>query len=359
MNVEHANVRQATGGSGSETTAGPGEPGAEVPGGRQTLRDRVPNLAKQPILGPVAILVVLVILFALINPRFLSFANIVAIVDGAAAPMVIAIGLTLVILLGSIDLSVEGVIAAVSVIVALLLKNSVNGNDFGVAAVAIALGIGLVFGLLNGLIHTMLRLPSLIVTLGTWFIGLGVGYVLFPANPPTISDDSFLSLSLHRFLGFQWVDYIALAVVIVIAVLLRFTVLGRMLFGIGGAEDLVRLAGVRVTRYKVAAFAIAGLLSAIAGLILTSQLGTGNVTAGSNQLFPGISAVVVGGTLLSGGKGGLSHTVIGVLILAVLSNGMILSDVSPYIQQAVVGLIIVVAVVGANWRSRQPLRVIK
>ena len=309
--------------------------------------------------GPAGILALLVVVFTAINPRFMSLSNVQAIADNAAAPMVIAVGLTLVILMGSIDLSVEGVVATVSVTASLLLANNVNANDFGAVGILVALAVGVVFGLANGLIYTKLRLPSLIVTLGTWFVGLGIGSILFPDNPPAIADEGYRSLALKQFLGFQRLDFIAVAVVILAVLTLHYTRFGRTLYAIGGAEDLVKLAGVKVDRYKIAAFTIAGLLFAVAGLLVTAKLGIGNVSAGSNQLFPGISAVVVGGTLLSGGRGGIAQTVLGVLILAALTNGMVLVGVSPYIQQAVIGAIIVAAVLAANWRARRPLRIIK
>ncbi|WP_159736036.1 ABC transporter permease [Arthrobacter sp. 9V] len=309
--------------------------------------------------GPIGILVLLLIVFSLINPQFMTPGNMVAIVDAAAVPVVIAVGLTFVILMGSIDLSVEGVMATVSITIALMLRNNVNAQDFGMWALVVGLGIGLAFGLVNGLVYTKLRLPSLIVTLGTWFIGLGIGSFLFPGNPPAIQDEAFRSLSLTRWLGLESSDFIALAVVLAGIGILRFTRFGRMLYAIGGSEELVALAGVRVARYKLMAFVLAGFLASLAAIMMTAKLGIGNVGAGTNQLFPAISAVVVGGTLLSGGRGSIGQSVIGVLILTVLGNGMILSGVTPYIQQAVVGVIIVVAVVAANWRSRRPLRIIK
>lgn len=337
-------------------TEEPARQGTSPPraGSRQRLWSRHLSL-----IGPIGILVVLVIVFTVINGRFLTLNNVRAIIDGAAAPMVIAVGLTLVILMGSIDLSAEGVIATVSVTVSLLLRNNINGNNFGAAGIIIALTAGAAFGLANGLIYTKLRLPSLIVTLGTWFIGLGIASYLFPDNPPAIGDSAFRSLALNQFFGFQRLDYIAAIVAIIAALMMHFTRFGRTLYAIGGAEDLVRLAGVKVDRYKIGAFTIAGLLFGLAGLLLTAQLGTGNVSAGANQLFPGISAVVVGGTLLSGGRGSIAQTVVGVLILSVLTNGMILSGVTLYIQQAVIGVIIIAAVLVANWRFRRPLRIIK
>lgn len=316
-------------------------------------------LRENPLAGPSGILVLLVIAFSVTNPNFMTVANLQAILDAAAVPLVIAVGLTFVIVMGSIDLSVEGVIATVSITAALLLRNSVNDYDLGWLAVVVSLGVGLAFGLLSGLVYTKLRLPSLIVTLGTWFIGLGVGSYLFPANPPTVEDTTFRSLALEHWWGLQRLDFLALAIVIVGAVVLRHSRLGRTLHAIGGSEELVALAGIRVTRYKATAFVIAGVLASVAALMLTAKLGVGAVNAGSNQLFPAISAVVVGGTLLSGGRGSVTQSAIGVLILTVLANGMILSGVTPFVQQAVVGVIIVAAVAAAGWGHRRPLRIVR
>lgn len=316
-------------------------------------------LRGNPLVAPAAILAVLLVVFSILNPLFISSKNIITLLDNAAVPMVIAVGLTFIILTGSIDLSVEGVMATVSITISLLLANTINDQQFGFYAVLIGLAIGLAFGLANGILYTKLRLPSLIVTLGTWFIGLGIAAYLFPGNPPTITDSGFRAFSLSRWFGVEPLVFVALAVVIIATLVLRYTRFGRMLYGIGGNETLVSLAGVKVDRYKIAAFTIAGFLSALAGIMITAKLGIGNVTAGSNQLFPAISAVVVGGTLLSGGRGSIGQTVLGVLILTVLGNGMILSGVSPYIQQAVIGVIIVTAVVIATWRNRRPLRIIK
>lgn len=316
-------------------------------------------MSDSPLAGPLTILVVLMIAFTIINANFFTLTNLQALIDAAAVPLIVAVGLTFVIITGSIDLSVEGVIATVSLTAALLLANSINDNDLGWGAVAIGIAVGAVFGLVNGVLYTKLRLPSLIVTLGTWFVGLGLAAALFPANPPAVQDAEFRSMALDNWFGLQRLDFIAVAFVLAAAFILRVTRFGRTLYAIGSAEDLVHLAGIRVDRYKIGAFVISGLASAVAAVLLTSQLGIGNVDSGSNQLFPGISAVVLGGTLLSGGRGGIAQTTVGVLILTVLSNGMILSGVSPYVQQAVVGAIIIAAVVAAGWRSRSPLRIVK
>ena len=310
-------------------------------------------------LAPVAILITLAIGFAIAAPQFLSVSNLRTLGDSTAIPLTVATGLTFVILMGSIDLSTQGVIATVSVSVSLLLANTTNGNDFGWLGVAAGVGLGMLFGFANGVIYTKARLPSLIVTLGMWFIGLGIATYLFPGEVSVVQDGAFRNWALDRWWGLERLDYVAVLIFLLLLAVSRRTVFGRMLLAIGGAEGLVRLAGVKVDRFKIAAFTISGGLAGVAGLMATAQLGTGRVDAGNNTLFPAISAIVVGGTLLSGGRGGLIRTLLGVLILSVLQDGMILVGVSPYIQQALIGALIVFGVAAATWRQRDRLRVVK
>lgn len=309
--------------------------------------------------GPAAMLVLLCLFFASASDGFLGIGNIQAIANQAAVPIVLASGLTLVILMGSIDMSIEGIIATVSIVSAMLVANSVNSNHMGWAATVIALAIGAAFGLANGLIVTKLRLPSLIVTLGMWFVGLGLASFLYPDNQPRVLDDGFRRWALDAPLGFQRLTYVAVGVVLVVYVILKWTRLGRTIYAIGAGEPQLELAGVNVHRYKIAAFAASGFLAGLAALMTTAQIGGGDAAAGDGRLFPAVSAVVIGGTLLSGGRGGIKHSVVGVLLLAVLENGMMHLGVSVYLQQAVVGLVVVAVVTIAGWQSRAVLRVIK
>ncbi len=309
--------------------------------------------------GPAAMLVLLCSFFAFASDGFLGMGNIQAIANQAAVPIVLASGLTLVILMGSIDMSIEGVIATVSILSAMLVSNSVNSNHLGRIATVIALAIGAGFGLANGLIITKLRLPSLIVTLGMWFVGLGVASFLFPDNQPRVLDEGFRRWALDAPLGFQRLTYVAVAVVLAVYFVLKWTRLGRTIYAIGAGEPQLVLAGVNVDRYKIAAFAASGFLAGLAALMTTAQIGGGDAAAGDGRLFPAVSAVVIGGTLLSGGRGGVLQSVVGVLLLAVLENGMMHLGVSVYLQQAMVGLVVVAVVIVAGWQSRAVLRVIK
>jgi ribose transport system permease protein len=309
--------------------------------------------------GPLAILAVVALGAAISSSQFLTTANIQTIAAQAAIPLVLVCGLTFVVVQGSIDLSLEGTMAVCSVATALLVANDYNGDDLGYLGVLIVVVVGAVIGLANGLLYTRLRIPSLLVTLGTWFVGLGLAALLFPGRTPRVRDDALRSWSLHEWLGVSRLVYVALACLLVAWLLQGYTRFGRYSYAIGGGEETARLSGLRLDRYKVAAFAFAGLMAGVAAVMATARLGVGSAQAGEGQLFPAISAVVIGGTLLSGGRGGVLHGLVGVLILTVLNNGMLLAGVDSYIQQAVQGAIIVAAVVATNWHLRDRMRVIK
>ncbi|MGO9007661.1 MAG: ABC transporter permease [Beijerinckiaceae bacterium] len=310
-------------------------------------------------LGPFAALLLISIGFAVVAPGFRSLVNLQTILEASAVPLVIATGLTFVLILGAIDLSIEGVTALASISVSLLVANDVNSNQFGFSAVAFVLLMATAFGLLNGLLLVGLQIPSLMVTLSTWFIGLGIAALLFPGRVPAVKEPSVAEMIQDRLLGFSPIFYCAVGIVVLAHLILNYTTLGRSIYAIGGDERIARLSGVKVRRYKVGAFVIAGFCSGVAGVFLTSQLGYGMATMGIGMSFPAISAAVIGGTLLSGGKGGAMQTAVGVLILGVLNNGLIQVGADPYLRQAVEGFVIIAAVTIGTWNLRKRLRVVK
>lgn len=309
--------------------------------------------------GPAVALALLCAVFAVLTPSFATGGNVVAILEQAAIPLVSAMGATMVVLVGGIDLSIEGVMAASGLTFVLLAHNSVNGTDLGWGALIAGLAVGAAFGLVNGLVHAKVRVPSFMVTLGTWFVGLGIATVLFGTTTPQLLDEGFRSWAGGRWAGLPIVVLIALAAVAVTVLLCRSTCLGRYAYAIGGDEQIARLAGIRVARFRIAVFVLAGLASGLGGVLATIRLGVGDVGVGTGNLFLTLSAVVLGGTLLSGGRGGPVHTVVGVLLLTVLGNGLLLSGASPYLQQAAQGVILVVAVIATAWPARDRLRVVK
>lgn len=309
--------------------------------------------------GPAAALVALVAIFAMVSPQFRTVSNLQNVLDSAAVLAVVTVGITFVLLMGSIDLSATGVMAACALSVSLLVANTRNSLDLGIAGVVLAILMGGAFGLLSGLVFVVLKVPSFMTTLGVAAIGIGVATVLFSGIQPSIIDESLLGWASNRVLGFTQMTILAAICVIAGWAIQRYTRLGRYASAIGGGEEVLALSGVRVGPYKVAVFALAGCFYGLAAAMVTSQLGSGIVQAGGDYTFAAITAAVVGGTLLSGGRGGVLHSTVGVLIITVLANGLILIGVSPYVQRGVQGLIVVIAVGAAAWPLRRRMTVVK
>jgi len=326
---------------------------------RRTRLRRVLGGDRTRSLAPLVVLVLVVILFTALNSTFFSIANARSLASQAAMLMVLGVGATFVILLGSIDLSVEGVVGMSSMVVALLVANTSNSVDIGIWAVLIALATGTLIGAFNGLVLTFMRVPSFMVTLGTWYVTLGIATVLFNGTTPAIKSQDLLDLAAPTVYGCPPTVFVALGVLVVGWATLKYTRLGRTIRAIGSAEEIVSQSGVAVRRYKVFAFMIAGTCSALAGVIACAQVGNGDVDAGTGMVFTTIAAVVVGGTLLAGGKGGVLNTVVGVTLLTVITDGMVLIGVSPAIQQSVQGVIVLVAVAAAAWPQRARLQIWK
>ena len=310
-------------------------------------------------LGPVAVLIALCIGFELANRHFLTIANVASISEAAAVPVILASGLSFVIILGAIDLSLEGVMAASSMTVSLLAANNVNGHHWGSWAIVAALGVGVAFGLFNGLLNAVLRMPSLIVTLGSWFIGLGIASVMFPGQVPGMTDAVVLGLGGIHAAGLSLVVYIAVAVMLALHLVLNYTHLGRMIYAIGSAEQTLTSTGLRVPLFKVVAFVISGACAGLAGTLLSAQLGDGNANIGDGLLFPAVSACVLGGTLLSGGMGGALQSALGAFTLEALNNGLIQIGAGPYVRNIISGAVIVTVVGLSGLHLRRKLRVAK
>ncbi|MCB8881512.1 ABC transporter permease [Acidisoma cellulosilytica] len=310
-------------------------------------------------LGPLGVLIVLLLVFEAARHNFLSAGNLAAIAEASAVPVILTTGLSFVILLGAIDLSMEGVMAASSMTLSLLCANDVNGNHWGIWGIAAAIGVGLAFGLVNGLLNTILRMPSLIVTLGTWFIGLGIASILFPSQVPTVQDHWVLSIASTHIAGLSLIVFVAIMLLVLFHLLLHYTHLGRMIFAVGGAEATLVMTGLPVPLFKLAAFIISGLMAGIAGVLLSARLGDGNANIGDGLLFPAVSACVLGGTLLSGGRGGVLPSAIGAVVLEVLNNGLIQIGAGPYVRNIISGAVILIVVAVSGLHLRRKLRVVK
>jgi ribose transport system permease protein len=297
--------------------------------------------------------------FSIADPHFATLGNLQTILSRSAVPMVLAIGMTFVIMQGSIDLSIEGLMAVSSLSFAMMVLNSRTDVDLGMLGAALAVLVGTGFGLISGIVVTRMRVPSFMVTLGVWSVASGIAMLLSGGVPPLIRDESIRAFGLGTTLGVPNLTLVALVLLGISLVLQTHTRFGRYSYMIGGGEDLARLSGVPVDRYKVLVFAFSGCMAGLAGMMESARVGIGHSEIGPGQMFAAITAVVIGGTWLSGGRGGVLQSAVGVLIIAVLGSGMIYLGISPYLQRAVQGAIILIAVVATTWHLRTRLRAVK
>jgi ribose transport system permease protein len=295
--------------------------------------------------APMLVLLTMILFFATVcGNAFASVNNMVAIFNQLAIPLVVAIGLTFVIMIGGIDLSINGTVGMSCAILGALVLNNRIPNDLGVFGVLIAVGSSLAVGLIIGLVHVYLKVPSFLVSFAFMYVCKGVGLLSYSGQPPTIMDPLLAALPKASFLGIPFITWIALSVLLVCFFIQEYTAFGRYIYAVGTDETILRAVGVSANRVKVLVFVLAGTCFGIAGVLWGIRLGMGEVMVGDGMMFPAQAAVVVGGTSLSGGKGGVTNTIVGVLVMTVLANGLLLMGVNPYIKTGIEGLIILTAV---------------
>ena len=276
----------------------------------------------------------------ILTPHFLTVSNLLNVAQQTAINAIIAVGLTFVIISGGIDLSVGSLVAFSGVVLASLLQHAV---PLPLALLA-GLATGLACGLVNGLLITFGRLPPFIATLGMMSVARG-GALLYTGGRPIagFAED-------FRWLATGEVWFVPAPVVLMVLVyalahfVLQRTRFGRYAFAIGGNEEAALLSGVPVRFHKTAVYAASGLLSGLAAAVLTARLNSAQPIAGINYELDAIAAAVIGGTSLMGGQGSVAGTLIGALIMGVLRNGLNLLDVSSFVQQLVIGTVIILAV---------------
>ena len=302
---------------------------------------RKPNIARDVL--PLLALIALIGYFSLRAEAFRSPANF-ALISGQAGILLLAsLGATLVVIAGSIDLSVGSIALLTGTVVAYLIREGV-GNP--ALAIAIAVGVGALIGLLNGVVFAFGRVPSFIATLGTLSLFAGIGLTILEGSTINFTDTGIRNLAVGQLIpNLQNAALIALVVLGIVWFLSRRTRIGLYTYAVGGNERVVALAGVSTRRVKVFILVISGITAGLAGLLLTAQLGAAGPTLGSTILLDSVAAIVIGGTALSGGVGSVGRTVLGVLILTVLSNGLNQIGAADYTQTIIKGLVIVVAAV--------------
>lgn len=293
-------------------------------------------------LGPLFGLILLIIVVSILNPSFLSIANIFNVLRQVSISAIIAFGMTFVILTGGIDLSVGSTLALTGAIAASLLSSGMDPF----LTMGIALIIGLILGAINGVIITKGKVAPFIATLATMTVYRGLTLVYTDGRPISELGNhyAFQLFGKGYFLGFPVPVVTMVIAFIVLYFILQKTTFGRRVYAVGGNEEAAKLSGINADRVKIAVYAITGLLASLAALILTSRLNSAQPTAGESYELDAIAAVVLGGTSLNGGKGWIFGTLIGALIIGVLNNGMNLIGVSSFWQQVVKGIVILIAV---------------
>lgn len=301
-------------------------------------------------LGTIAALIILIVFVSVLNPAFLQVNNLLNLMRQLIINGFIALGMTFVILTGGIDLSVGSTLAFTSAIFAGLLQNGMNTG----LAIVITLALGLCLGLLNGLLITKGKLAPFIVTLATMTIFRGLTLVYMDGRPISGPKDNFAFqfLGKGQVFGIPFQVILFLIVYIVLSTLLNKTSHGRKIFAVGGNEKASFISGIKIDKVKVLVYVISALMAVISGLVLTSRLNSAQPTAGSAYEMDAIAAVVLGGTSMTGGSGSLTGTLIGILILGVLNNGLNLLGVSSFYQQIVKGVVILIAVLIDRKRNK-------
>jgi ribose/xylose/arabinose/galactoside ABC-type transport system permease subunit len=311
-----------------------------VPAGRNDGDSLSGNLWRSmPTLGPLAALVILIIVFSLLNGNFFSLRNATNVLQQAAVLTVLALGETFVITMGSIDLSIGSTVSMVGMLAALLIR------DHGEWAVLAAPLAGAAIGAINGVLAAYAKLPSFLITLGMLFAVNGMTLYLTQGTAIGVQPDLQIQSVFNGFLfGAPTIALWALAAWLLSVFAARRTRFGRYLYAIGGGEAVAKLCGVPVARFKLYAFVVCGLLAGFAAILLMLRVSGSDPTMGAPLLLPAIAAVVMGGTPLTGGVGGPHRTLLGVMVITILQNGMNLADVNPFLQDVVLGVGVIIAV---------------
>ena len=287
------------------------------------------------------VFVLLVVYLSFATSKFLTVSNIVNVFRQVSNQGIIAVGMTMILIMGQIDLSVGALVAFVAVLNAIFLK---WGLSIPLSILA-TLGVTCLWGVLNGYVTARFRLHAFLVTMATMTLIRGVTYTLTGGYPVGGLPQDFFIYGSGQ-LGFiPYPVLYMIAIFLIGAFVMSSTTFGRSIYALGGNEDAARLSGINVERVKIGVFVVSAAVSGISGLVLSSRLMAGSPEIGIGWELDIVAAVIIGGTNIVGGEGKLSGTLLGVLFIGVLSNGMILLDITPYMQQVVRGLVILGAVI--------------
>ena len=290
-------------------------------------------------ISPWLALIAMINVFTALNGRFLTIGNAINILQQAAVLIVHRVGGTFIILMGSIDLAVGSMVSLAGMSAAMLIR------DHGEWAVILVPFITMLVSAIAGVLFAYARLPSFLTTLGMLYAINGMTLYVTQGAAINLPTDLVIgSIFNGSLLGVPTVALWAIGIALAATFVARRTRFGRFIYAIGGGETVAKLCGVPVARYKLYAFLVSGFLSGVAGIFLMLRIGGSDPTMGDPMLLPAIAAVVMGGTPLTGGVGGPHRTILGVLIITILQNGMNLANVNPFLQNVVLGAGVIAAV---------------
>lgn len=316
----------------------------------QTTLDSQKKLLSK--LQPLIALFVLCVVIGLLSDKFFTVSNFWNVLRQISVNICISTGMTLVVLMAGIDLSVGSVLALSGAVTAGLYKSGIEFPTQNLFVGFTLLGgilagivVGGLLGFFNGVAITRFKVPPFVATLAMLTVARGLTMLWTQGFPISGLGKDFAFLGTGWFLGVPVPVWISALVVVLAILLSNKTKIGRYIYAIGGNENAARLSGININRVKVIVYTLAGVLAAVGGLMVTSRLDSAQPNAGTGYELDSIAAVVIGGTSLSGGKGSIGGTVLGAIIIGVLNNGLVLLNVSPFWQQVVKGLVILIAVV--------------
>jgi ribose transport system permease protein len=300
--------------------------------------------------GTVVALIVLIGFFFAMRPDiFLTFTNVKNILFQVSILAIIAGAQTVVMVVGDFDLSLAATSSLSGAVAAALMLAGVPMW----AAILVALAVGLLIGIANGLLIAYLNLSAFVATLATMTSVIGLAYLVTAGTTLFSLPAGFNNLGQGKLFNVPLPVYIAVVISLILWAVLRFTTIGRSWHAVGGNAEVSRLSGVNVRRARLLAFAVAGLVAAIAGILLAARLGSASAVQGSDNLMFSVAAVFLGMTVIKSGHANLGGTMVGVAIIGVMSNGLNILGVNSYIQQVVTGLIIIAAVTLSSLKTRE------
>lgn len=299
------------------------------------------------------LLVVCVVFFTIVNPRFISLPNIMNILRQGGPLFIVSFGLSAVILTGSIDISSDGMMSLCG-ICSVMLANVVTQGG-GWLSLLLGVAIGLVFGTFIGYLVAYVRLPSFLVTYGTSTICRGIALIISGGVAQNTMFLAFKKMGNGSVFGFfPTMAVFAIVIFILMHFLTKKTKYGRSLYAMGANERVAGLCGLPTNKYKMIAFMMAGACTGLAGVLMSARLGAGTHAQGEGMSLDAIAAVVMGGTTLSGGRGSVARSITGVFVILMLNNGLNLMGVSPHVQVLVKGIVVILAVAASkDWKSKE------